>query len=78
MELVNSFNRLVIGHPADYRSTKRGLTTHGDLTEVPQRKRANASFLGGLDCAWLAALSEWILCLDVRVVDSHGEVFYRS
>ena len=78
MELVNSFNRLVIGHPADYRSTKCELTTHGDLAEVAQRERVNASFLGGFDCAWLAALSEWILCVDLSVVDSHGEVFYRS
>ncbi|CAF9909069.1 hypothetical protein IMSHALPRED_007588 [Imshaugia aleurites] len=85
MNKINAFNLLVFGHSADYRSPKCKPTTYGDLAkaitaiaEVAQRKKANASFLGGLDCAWLAALSEWILCLDVSVVDSNGTECYRS
>lgn len=85
MDKVNGFNRLVFGHPVDYRSPKCEPTTHGDLAkaitviaEVAQRRKANASFVGGLDCAWLAALAEWVLSLDVSVVDSSGTVLYRS
>lgn len=85
MDKVNGFNRLIFGHSVDNRSPKCEPTTYGDLAkaitviaEVVQRKKANASFLGGLDCAWLAALSGWILCLDVSIVDSNGTVFYRS
>ena len=85
MDKVNGFNRLVFGHSVNYRSPRCEPTTYGDLAkaitviaEVAQRKTANASFLGGLDCAWLAALSEWVLCLDVSVVSSSGTVIYRS
>ena len=82
---VDGFNRLVFGHIPKGFGPKCQPTTYGDLAkaitanaEVAQRKKANASFLGGLDCAWLAALSEWILCLDVSIVISSGTVFYRS
>lgn len=48
------------------------------LGEVSKSKIVNASFTGGLDCAWLAAFSEWVLCLDVGIFTSAGLAVYRS
>lgn len=85
MDLVNGFNRLVFGRSVENAHLIYGPTTHEalakaitTLAQVAQRKKANASFVGGLDCAWLAALAEWVLCLDVSIAGSNGTVIYRS
>lgn len=53
----------------------KAIKTVGD---VSKSKIVNASFTGGLDCAWLAAFSEWVLCLDVGIFTSAGLAVYRS
>lgn len=85
VDKVSGFNRLVFGQSVEDRSPRCEPTTYEDLAkaiaaiaEIAQGNKANASFVGGLDCAWLAALAEWVLCLDVSVVGSSGTVLYRS
>ena len=48
------------------------------LASVSRKNLVNATFTGGLDCAWLAALAEWVLSLDVEILSSSGLSFYRS
>lgn len=38
----------------------------------------SVTIVGGLDCAWLAAFADWVLSLDVGVLDSTGKLLYRS
>ena len=85
MDKVNGFNRLLFRHSVNYRSPRSQATLHEHLAkaitviaQVAQRNKANASFVGGLDCARLAALAEWVLCLDVSVVGFSGTALYRS
>ena len=48
------------------------------LGQVSKGKFVNVTFMGGLDCAWLAALAEELLSLDVEVLDASDEPLYRT
>jgi hypothetical protein len=50
----------------------------GALTDVSNDKLANITISGGLDCIWLAAISEWALVLDVEIRVDSGCTVYRS
>ena len=50
----------------------------GALTDVSNDKLANITIAGGLDCIWLAAISEWALALDVEIRVDSGCTVYRS
>jgi ankyrin repeat protein len=50
----------------------------GALADVSNDKLANITIAGGLDCIWLAAISEWALALDVEVRVDSGCTVYRS
>ncbi|KAL9136172.1 MAG: hypothetical protein Q9175_002629 [Cornicularia normoerica] len=48
------------------------------IAQVTNKRLASATFTGGLDCMWLAAVAEWIFSLDVVIYNSTGVSLYRS
>ena len=50
----------------------------GALADVSNGKLENVTIAGGLDCVWLAAISEWLLSLDVEIRHGSGLVVYKS
>ncbi|KAH8819786.1 hypothetical protein F5884DRAFT_26211 [Xylogone sp. PMI_703] len=50
----------------------------GALADVSNDKLACITIAGGLDCIWLAAISEWLLELDVEIRLDSGSTVYRS
>lgn len=52
--------------------------TISTLAQLSKHKIQNATFVGGLNCAFLAAFADWVLCLDVAIVGSNGDIMYRS
>ncbi len=82
--LANGFRRLISGH-SNHLVGRHTPTTHSALAgailmlaKVSKGNLLNATFSGGIDCAWLAAFAEWILSLDVAVCDPSGSLLYRS
>ncbi|MCJ1229433.1 hypothetical protein MMC12_006099 [Toensbergia leucococca] len=47
-----------------------------ELSKVSSGSIACVTFQGGLDCGWIAALAEWLLCLRVKVLDREGKCIY--
>ena len=47
------------------------------LADVSTGKLETVTIAGGLDCIWLAAVSEWLLSLDVKIC-SLGKMVYES
>ena len=50
----------------------------GALADVSTGKLDNVTVAGGLDCIWLAAISEWLLSLDIEICHSSGLTVYKS
>lgn len=84
--VLDGFRRLVSGGRKRSRiEANRSPTTYSALAEailtiaqVTNKTLASASFTGGLDCVWLAAVAEWIFSLDVVIYTSAGIMLYRS
>ena len=82
--LANGFRRLLSGH-SDHLIGRHTPTTHSALAEailmlakISKGDILNATFSGGIDCAWLAAFAESILSLDVAFCHPSGLFLYRS
>ena len=84
--VLNGFRRLMSAQPdmpnAKYRQSPTPFTELAAailaLVRVSKKNVVNMTFTGGLDCAWLAALAEWVLSLDVGVFNASGLSLYRS
>lgn len=84
--VLDGFRRLVSeGRYQSKIEANRSPTTYSALAEailtlaqVTNRTLAGATFTGGLDCVWLAAVAEWIFSLDVVIFSSAGVLLYRS
>ena len=50
----------------------------GALADVSNGMLENVTIAGGLDCIWLAAISEWLLALNVEIRLGSGRTVYRS
>lgn len=61
--------------PPESETLARAIIILGSLSK---RDLRSAAFSGGLDCAWIAAMAEWMLCLGVEINDSSGHTLYRS
>lgn len=48
------------------------------LGRVTRKMVDSVTIVGGLDCAWLAAFADWVLSLDIGILDSTGKLSYRS
>ena len=82
--VANGFRRLISGH-SNHLIARHTPTTHSALAEaililakVSKGNLCNATFSGGIDCAWLAAFAEWILSLKVAICDPSGALLYHS
>ena len=81
--VLDGFRRLVSGgpdlqpdrHPTTYLALAEGILT---IAQVTTKRLASATFTGGLDCMWLAAVAEWVFSLDVVIYNSAGVLLYRS
>lgn len=84
--ILNGFRRLIVSHsdmpdlkfpqcPTPPTDLAKAILT---LARVSSKNLVNVTFTGGLDCAWLAALGEWVLSLDVGIVNPSGLSLHRS
>jgi hypothetical protein len=49
------------------------------LADVANGRTASCTFAGGIDCAWVAAVAEWLYCLPVEILsEDSSETHYRS
>jgi ankyrin repeat protein len=48
------------------------------LADISTGKLENITVSGGVDCIWLAAISEWLLSLHVEICHSSGTTVYKS
>ena len=84
--LLDGFRRLVSGgRNAPDLAANRYPTTSSTLAEaimtiaqLTTKKLSSATFAGGLDCIWLAAVAESIFSLDVVISRSADTQLYRS
>ena len=84
--LLDGFRRLVSGgrnapdlgtnrYPTAYSTLAEAIMTIAQLTT---KQLSSATFTGGFDCIWLAAVAESIFSLDVVISKSGGAWLYRS
>src|SRR5205085_10808250 len=59
--------------PPDPETLARAISILGELS---RGTLVTATFAGGLDCAWIAALAQWLLCLSVEIIDQAGSCIY--
>lgn len=85
--VLDGFRRLVSrgGNTSPVLETKKCPTTYSALAEailtiaqVTTKRLVSATFTGGLDCVWLAAVAEWVFSLDVVICNSADLALYRS
>lgn len=84
--ILNGFRRLILSQsdmpdlrfpqcPTPPTDLAKAILT---LARVSSKNLVNVTFTGGLDCVWLAALGEWVLSLDVGIVNPSGLSLHRS
>ena len=88
INLVNGFRQLISPYTSPVRrgvEPGRAPTTYTALAEailtlghLSKGKYVNATFHGGIDCAWLAAFAEWVLSLKVELRGPDELYLYRS
>jgi len=50
----------------------------GARADVSNRKLTNITVAVGINCSWLAAVSQWLLSLHIEIRLSSGERIYQS
>lgn len=76
----DEFSRTLAPHvsasrlPAPPAELAKALATLGDLS---QKKVSSAVFVGGVECAWLAAVAKCLLCLTIEIHDERGDCVYQ-
>lgn len=83
--LVEGFSRLLVSNTTRKELHRLAATSPGELAsallEIAQLstgKVANVTLVGNADCAWLAALAEWLFSLKVEIMDQTGNFLYQS
>lgn len=84
--LVEVFSRLVVGTSSD--RTQRPLHTATtakslagalrELSKVSNGTLRSVTFAGGVDCGWLAAVAQWLLCLRIEIFNDSGSCVYSN
>ncbi|KAI9856092.1 MAG: hypothetical protein M1824_005687 [Vezdaea acicularis] len=84
-ELVNGFARLIVppslrsGYVNPVPTTPEALATAlVALARLSRQDSLSLTFTGGLDCAWILAIAEWLLLLTVELRDESELVLYRT
>ncbi|KAE8444043.1 hypothetical protein EG329_000911 [Mollisiaceae sp. DMI_Dod_QoI] len=49
-----------------------------ELSRVSNGSLRSVTFEGGIDCGWIAAVAQWLLCLRVEIVDASGNCVYTT
>lgn len=83
--LVEGFSRLLVSNADKTAALEVAATSPSELAaaifELAQLsigKFRNLTLMGNSDCAWLAALAEWLFLLRVEIVDHVGNTLYQS
>lgn len=84
--LVEGFSRLIGGislgcdqQPLHTPTTPKALAgAIQELSKVSNGTLRNVTFQGGVDCGWLAAVAQWLLCLRVEIIDPSGNCLYLN
>lgn len=84
--LVEGLSRLVGGRsqgcdqqPLHTPTTAKALAgAIQELSKVSNGTLRDVTFQGGVDCGWLAAVAQWLLCLRVEILDSNGTCLYSN
>jgi len=61
--------------PTDAKMMAEALALLGDISK---QKLNSVLMAGGVECAWLAAVAELLLCLSIEILDENGKQHYRS
>lgn len=84
-QLVEAYSRLSQSFVGDTRHALQETTSANalagallELAKVSSGTVRSVTFIGGVDCGWLAALAQWLLCLRVDIVAADGSVLYSS
>lgn len=82
--LVEGFSRLLMSNADKEAPSQMAATSSTELAaaifEIAQLsagKIANLTLMGNSDCAWLAALAEWLFSLQVEILDHLGNTLYQ-
>lgn len=86
IHFLNGFRRLMLPHFDDNKKRPASGATPAStlamailaLGKVSKHSLHSITIVGGLDCAWLAAFADWVLLLDVGILDPNGSPLYRS
>lgn len=85
VHVLNGIRRLMqldcgSGRLHEYRTTTPSNLANALLTlgRLARKVVDSVTIVGGLDCAWLAAFADWVLLLDVGILNSSGKLVYRS
>ncbi|KAF1944724.1 hypothetical protein EJ02DRAFT_463819 [Clathrospora elynae] len=65
----------VLSRPTSQEALAKAIAA---LADVSTGKLDHVTVAGGLDCIWLAAISEWLLSLEVEIRYSSGLTVYKS
>lgn len=83
--LVEGFSRLLVSNATRTQPERLIASSPGELAaalhelaQLSTGKVANVTLMGNGDCAWLAALAEWLLSLKVEIIDETGISLYQS
>jgi hypothetical protein len=84
--LVEGFSRLVVGtssgctrRPLHAATTAKSLAgALKELSKVSNGTLRSVTFEGGVDCGWLAAVAQWLLCLRIEIFDDSGSCLYSN
>jgi hypothetical protein len=83
---VEGFSRF-LGHPSGTRilpplhepTTSKALAgALLELAKISNGSLRSVTFQGGIDCAWLTAVSQWLLNLRVEIIDAYGVCLYSN
>ncbi|OBT48782.1 hypothetical protein VE00_00700 [Pseudogymnoascus sp. WSF 3629] len=84
-QLVEVYSRLTQSYDGDSRYALQETTSPDELArailelgKVSSGTVQSVTFIGGVDCGWLAALAQWLLSLRVDIVAVDGSVLYSS
>ncbi|OBT66768.1 hypothetical protein VE03_04028 [Pseudogymnoascus sp. 23342-1-I1] len=84
-QLVEIYSRLAQPFVGDTRHALQETTSANalasallELAKVSSGTVRSVTFIGGLDCGWLAALAQWLLSLRVDIITADGSVVYSS
>lgn len=75
MQSYDSNGKYNLQEPTSADALARALC---ELAKVSSGTVRSVTFIGGVDCGWIAALAEWLLSLRVEILAADGSVLHSS